>query len=109
MEWLRRNKLSLNESKTEVIIFHHQNENIDSISIKLNKIKLKIVKNVKCLGVNIDETLSWNKKIKDVKLKISKANGIACLTKSVYQFIIRYFTATSVKVVWHGPLPQKLT
>ena len=76
VEWLKRNKLSLNESKTEVIIFHHQNKNIENISIKLNKIKLKIVKNVKYLGVNIDETLSWNKQIEDVKLKISKANGI---------------------------------
>ena len=40
VEWLKANKLSLNESKTELIIFHSQYKRIPDISIKINSFKL---------------------------------------------------------------------
>lgn len=64
VEWLKANKLSLNESKTEMIIFHSPFKQVpSSFSIKINNFKLVKQQNVGYLGVRIDEVLSWNKQI----------------------------------------------
>lgn len=76
VEWLKANKLSLNASKTELIIFHQPNKQYNNISIKINNFKLQPVKFVNYLGVSIDETLSWNKQIEILSTKLARANGI---------------------------------
>ena len=83
-KWLRLNKLSLNEDKTEVILFRHTRHvlnkllesNLHGISIKLNGKKLKIVNSVKYLGIHIDKHLSWDTHIHHLSKKLSRANGI---------------------------------
>ena len=60
----KTNSLSMNETKTDLVIFRSPMENLPTnFSIKINKFKLKPVDVVKCLGLYIDETLSWNNHI----------------------------------------------
>ena len=78
VEWLKSNKLSLNENKTELIIFKPPTENLtsDEVSIKLNNHTLTPCKVVKYLGIVIDENLNWNAQIETLTTKLSQANGI---------------------------------
>ena len=48
VDWLKCNKLSLNELKTELILFHPPNIKLSyNISIKINKFKLEPCKFIK--------------------------------------------------------------
>ena len=54
--WLCASKISLNVTKTEVVLFHHNNKIIDhNIKLKLNGKLLQISKSVKYLGVILDQ------------------------------------------------------
>ena len=77
-EWLRANRLSLNVDKTKLLLFCTKgNKQVeDNISIKLQGIKLIPTDYVKYLGLYIDKHLSWNYHIKQLSLKLSRANGI---------------------------------
>ena len=77
VQWLRSNKLSLNEAKTDLIIFRSPRKQLPrEPDIRLNNFKLKLKSEVKYLGVLIDEILSWNKQIDNICSKLSKANGV---------------------------------
>ena len=59
-DWLRANKLSLNESKTKLLLFRPINKlNFTLSNIKLNGHLLTLAKSFKYLGIEIDETLSY--------------------------------------------------
>ena len=60
-KWLRANKISLNSSKTELLIFSLPNKKIDydDFKIKMNVKKLYPSKFVKYLGVLIDAHLNF--------------------------------------------------
>ena len=59
---LRANKLSLNESKTKLLIFRScRKTNITVPNIKLNNFILTPEKTITYLGIEIDKNLSWNK------------------------------------------------
>ena len=59
-DWLNANKISLNISKTEYILFHHPNKSIDfELKIKLNGKRIFASSNIKYLGVIFDEYLTW--------------------------------------------------
>ena len=90
-QWLRSNKLSLNETKTELIIFRSSRENLPRESdIRINNYKLKLHSHVKYLGVVIDEVLSWNKQIESICMKLARATGI--LSK------LRYFVPKDISI-----------
>ena len=75
--WLCLNRLSLNEGKTELILFHSKkNVPHSDISIKLNGKKLAPVDSVKYLGMYIDKHLCWDTHIFHLSKKLSRANGI---------------------------------
>ena len=74
---LQSNKLSLNETKTELIIFRSPCKHLPhKPNIKINNYKLKLLSNIKYLGILIDEVLSWNKQKDDICTKLDRANGI---------------------------------
>ena len=77
-KWLRLNRLSLNEGKTELIFFRSKQHklNYNHISIKFNGVKLAPVDCVKYLGMYIDKYLSWNTHIIELTKKLSRTNGI---------------------------------
>ena len=78
VEWLKANRLSLNVSKTKLLIFRSKRKKIDmsNFSIKLSGSTLEASKEVKYLGIYFDENLSWDTHIKYLCPKLSKANGI---------------------------------
>ena len=71
------NKLSLNNNKTKLIVFHSKYKTFDAnmVSIKLNGKKLKLEDNVKYLGMFLDQHLTWEYHINQLSKKLSRANG----------------------------------
>ena len=96
VDWLRANKLSLNEIKTEFIIFRSPQKLLTTnISIKLNKFKLTPVHYVKYLGMYIDNTLSWKTHINNLSNKLARANGIISKLR-------HYVSFQSIKSVYYA-------
>ena len=105
VEWLRSNKLSLNETKTELIIFRcHWKHLLVEQNIRINNYKLKLHSHIKYLGILIDEVLSWNKQTCNFCTKLgSFCRIILYLKRPVYQYIYFYFTLMFFMIVWFGP------
>ena len=59
-DWLNVNKLSLNISKTNVLLFNIRNKNRNiNMDLNINNIKVKQVSEIQFLGVIIDCKLNW--------------------------------------------------
>ena len=87
--WLRANKISLNEGKSEYIIFKGPRKRINyNIRIFINGTKLLPITSVKNLGVTLDADLSGKSHINDTVVKLKRANG--ALAK------LRHFVPTNV-------------
>jgi len=77
-QWFTLNKLSVNTSKTKVIVFHrrHMQYQPTDIQISLNNTTLEKVSSLKFLGVYIHENLSWKMHVDHICKKISKSLGM---------------------------------
>ena len=75
-EWLQVNKLSLNISKSHFMLFTRKRTDVHDINIEINNITISRVKNVKFLGVILDEKMSWKDHINYISKKISKCIAI---------------------------------
>ena len=86
--WLRANKISLNASKTELIIFRDPRKKPTySMKIRINGKKLTPCSSVKYLGIYIDEHLNWNTHLAELRPKLSRAVGM--LSKIRYKRHLR--------------------
>ena len=74
-EWLYLNRLSLNISKSNFVIFHAINKP-NHVTILINKQAIHEVKYVKYLGILIDSHLTFKDHINVLNKKISRAIGI---------------------------------
>lgn len=82
--WTKINKLSLNTQKTKYIVFTRPRTQITIASqLRLNNDMISQLKEVKFLGVFIDNKLRWNIHISHICKKISKSIGIICKAKNV--------------------------
>ena len=62
--WLNANKISLNVSKTELIIFEPRMKKVDlDLKLKLSGKRNYPIKSVKYLVIKIDESFTWNEHI----------------------------------------------
>ena len=76
-KWLRANKISLNCSKTELMIFRHPRKQINyELKLKINGRKLYPSDYVKYLGILIDPHLNWNYHTDFIAPKLSQALGM---------------------------------
>ena len=77
-EWLLANKISLNCSKTELIIFHKRENAVRHFEykIKLNGKKIFPSNDIKYLGIHLDSTLSGSSHIEVLSTKLRRANGM---------------------------------
>ena len=76
--------------KTELVIFKHQREKMDSpIKIKLNGKRLYPPKSVKYLGIKIDENLDWRQH--DIAIKLNRAN---VLLYTIRNFVNKHILRT---------------
>ena len=58
--WLNVNKISLNVSKTELILFKPKMKKLDfDLKLRLNSKRIYPTKSVKYLGIKIHENLTW--------------------------------------------------
>ena len=110
---MRSNKLSLNETKTELIIFRSPWNHLPrEPDIRINNYKLKLHSHIKYLGILIDKVLSCNKQIDDICTKLAKVNDILLKLrhlvpkKHVYLYISLYFTLMFFMIAWFGPQPN---
>ena len=76
-QWLSVNRLSLNISKTNFVIFHPYNRPLsESITLKINKKAITEKTRIKYLGALIDSTLCWKPHTDNLSKKIARAMGI---------------------------------
>ena len=75
--WLKVNRLALNISKTNFVIFHSSQRNLKhQVTLKLDKKAINQKDNIKYLGVIIDCHLNWKHHILNVSKKISRSIGV---------------------------------
>ena len=75
--WLKANKISLNEDKTEILLFRSRNKTIAyNMKLTLNGFDLKFSTHVRYLGLQLDEHLAWNFHFDALVKKLCRANGI---------------------------------
>ena len=76
-QYLKANKLSLDVTKTELIIFHSNSKKTDpSLKIILDWKRLIQTDIVKYLGVLLDDRLLWSKQMNHVAIKLNQTIGI---------------------------------
>ena len=117
VQWLNANKLSINASKTKIVIFKCKKKSLDSqITIKINNDIIKQVPSVKFLGVTIDQKLTWTNHINSVLKSITKSTGmIAKLrhytnknTLKLIYYALVYPYLTYGNLVWGNTYPTRL-
>ena len=117
-EWFNCNRLSLNLSKTNYIIFHSRTKKItDDLSLSFNNNSIARVSSCKFLGVVIDEHLTWSLHIANIKNKISKNIGIISRIRNFidtktalmlyYSMVYPYLTYGNI--VWASNYKSRLT
>jgi len=76
--WLNANKISLNASKTEYVLFRHPTKklNNDLVKLYIGGYLLSEKNTIKYLGVHVDSDLKWNTQVNNTAGKLRKANGI---------------------------------
>ena len=71
--WPKVNKLSLNLTKTNFMIFHPRQKQVNvNVPLTLENTVIKQVMETKCLGVLVDQHLSWKPHIDFVSKKFRK-------------------------------------
>ena len=85
--WTNVNRLTVNENKTQYIIFRAPKAKlpIPLPEISLNYKSVTKVESAKFLGVFLDECLTWTKHINYIKNKIAKNIGIICKARQVFE------------------------
>ena len=78
-KWLKANKISLNASKTRLIIFRDpRKKSAHELKIKIDGKKLIPSKFVKYLGILIDCHFTWQAHENVLHSKLSRAIGMLC-------------------------------
>ena len=83
--WFLCNRLSVNISKSNFIVFSSPKVKLElsDLKITLNNQVINRVPHAKFLGVYIDEHLNWNEHINQLSLKLAKNNGILSKIKHI--------------------------
>ena len=94
--WLKANKISLNASKTELLVFRDPRRKINfDLKIKIDGQKITPSKFVKYLGIYLDNFLSWQKQEQDMRSRLSRAAGMLCKIRHYVDFDV-------LKMVYYG-------
>ena len=79
-KWFDSNKLTLNLHKTKFQIFGHRTTDVDK-KLVINDTEIEQVKEIKFLGIIIQNKLSWKPHINHIKAKLCKSLGIISKVK----------------------------
>ena len=96
-KWLRENKISLNASKTKIILFQTKTKNVTKkFDFRLSGQKINLTEQVKHLGLFINNTLTWDSYQNSLINKLNRTIGLLAkighynpkfLLKSIYYSI----------------------
>ena len=76
-QWLRASKISLNTSKTEIVIFRPKQKQITKhLNFRISGQKINTRSKVRYLDIILEEHLDWNLHINSLKHKLNRAIGI---------------------------------
>ena len=96
VRWRRAKNIYLNINKTEIVVFRSPTRQIyKNVYFRLSGQKIETKRCTKCLGVIIDEYLSFNEYMNTLKQTLNKANGI--LAKLKY-----YVIADVLKTIYYA-------
>ena len=94
--WLKANKISLNASKTEMLVFRDPRRKIDfNLKIKIDGKKVTPSKFVKYLGIYLDNFLSWHQQEQDMRNRLNRAAGMLCKIR-------HYVNFDTLKMIYYG-------
>ena len=87
IHWLRANKVSLNTSKTDLILFRSKRKQITKyLNFRISGQKIKITCKTKYLGLLLDETLNFKSHIDSLKTLLRWAN---CLLSKIRHYVYK--------------------
>ena len=101
-KWLKKSGLKVNESKTEVCLFHRSSQT--NVILEISNIKIKSLNNMNVLGIIFDKKLNWND---HVAKTISKANSaLHCIRLIKFYFdpneLLNIITAYFYSILYYG-------
>ena len=59
VRWLQSNRTSLNTNRTEIVLFLKKNNITKNCNFRISGQKIDSIKQTKCLGIYLDEGLTW--------------------------------------------------
>ena len=101
--WLRRNKLSLNYSKTNFLLINkHPHKKLEcNFTLSINNTSINRTDSVKYLEVYLDDTLNWSSHLIHLSLQLARYYRMFYhLRKLVYPYILRtlYYSMVQSRV-----------
>ena len=100
--WLRANKISLNTSKTKIIIFRPRKKQITKhLNFRISGKKINTCNNVKYLGITLEENLDWNPHLSLLKSKLNRAIGLLC---KIRHYVPKFLLKTLYYTIFHSHL-----
>ena len=102
VEWIRANRLSLNTSKTEFVIFKSKNKIITKhLNFRISGQKIKPSSQVKYLEIIVQDDLHWNSHLTILRKKISRSVG---LLSEVRYYVPKYLLRTIYHSIFNSHL-----
>ena len=104
--WLKLNKLSLNEQKTKLMLYHRKQKHVNDDNSKIDNTMIEHVQTFNFLGIMLNKTLSWKSHIYMVSNKFSKVIGILYRLKYVFPEYVLFTLNNSliVSYIYYGLL-----
>ena len=104
VQWLRANKISLNTSKTEIIIFRPKHKIITKhLNFRISGEKINLSTIVKYLGVILHEHLEWQEYINSLLIKLSRVTDLLSKIRHyVLKFLLKtiYFSIFNLHLIY---------
>ena len=102
VDWIRANKLSLNTSKTEIVIFKARSKVITkNLNFRISGQKIGLSKSVKYLGITLQDDLYWNLYLNELVKKLSRSTG---LLSKIRHYVPRYLLRTIYFAIFNSHL-----
>ena len=94
--WLLAQRLSLNVSKTRLMMFYMPQKNVPSLKLSICHLNIEEVDHFNFLGLIIDKNMKWHTHVQKVANKIRNVNGILHKFKYVFPHRILILIYTSL-------------
>ena len=102
VDWIRANKLSLNTSKTEIVIFKARSKVITkNLNFRISGQKIGLSKSVKYLGITLQDDLYWNLYLDELVKKLSRSIG---LLSKIRHYVPKYLLRTIYFAIFNSHL-----